>query len=147
VLRAVLDTNLYVAALLSRDGSPARIVCALHDGVFDAIACPALLEELAGVLARPKLASRIPPEDARAFVTWLERVAIIVPDSTDIVAFSPDPGDDYLLALAQKSGAKAIVSGDAHLLELESATGPASGRAEYRVLTPAVFAGLVDSLR
>ena len=143
MLRAVLDTNVYVAALISRDGSPARIVRALHDGVFDAVVCPTLLAELTGVLARPKLSSRIAPDDARAFVAWLERVAIVAADPVGIEALSPDPGDDYLLALARASGAQAVVSGDAHLLGLERAL----GHAEYRVLAPAVFADLVDSLR
>ncbi|MBS3956113.1 MAG: hypothetical protein KGZ40_01060 [Clostridiales bacterium] len=99
------------------------------------------------MLARPKLASRVAPEDARAFVAWLERVAIVAPDPVGIVALSPDPGDDYLLALARANRAGALVSGDAHLLDLESTTEPAPGHAEYRVLAPAVFADLVDSLR
>ncbi len=139
MLRAVLDTHVYVASLLSGDGSPARIVRALNDGVFDAVVCPILLTELTGVLARPKLSDRIPAEDARAFVAWLGRVAVVASDPSDIVAITPDPGDDYLLALAHESGAGAVVSGDAHLLGL--------AHARHHVLAPAVFADLVDSLR
>lgn len=139
MFRAVLDTNVYVAALLSRDGSPARIVRALHEGVFDAVVCPALLAELTGVLARPKLSARVAPGSALAFAAWLERVAIMAADPAEIAAISPDAGDDYPLALASASGAGAIVTGDAHLLGVRNT--------EYRVLTPSVFAGLVDSLR
>lgn len=139
MIRAVLDTNVYVAALLSRSGTPARLMRALGDGLFDAVACPRLLAELRGVLARPKIAEHVDAETAAAFVLWLERVAVSVPDPEIIQHVSPDPDDDYLLALALIGRAQVIVSGDAHLLELHDST--------PRTISPAVFAELVEGLR
>lgn len=139
MIRAVLDTNVYVAALLSRDGAPARLVRALAEGLFDAVVCPGLLTELDGVLARPKIARRIPEADARAYIAWLRRVAVVEADPGDIPAVSPDPDDDFILALAHESGAQVVVSGDEHLLGLTDAG--------IRILSPAVFADLVESLR
>jgi putative PIN family toxin of toxin-antitoxin system len=139
VIRAVLDTNAYVAALLSAHGSPARLIGALGEGLFDAIVCPRLLDELWGVLHRPKIAARVDPTAADDFVRWLGRVAITVPDPGVVRAVSPDPGDDYLIALALIGHAEAIVSGDAHLLGL-SGTAP-------RVLSPIAFAQFVEALR
>lgn len=139
MIRAVLDTNVYVAALLSRSGSPARLVQALGDGVFDAIVCPRLLDELHGVLCRPKIAERVDSELADEFVRWLGRIAISVPDPVAVRPVSPDPDDDYLIALALIGRAEVIVSGDAHLLGL---TAPAP-----RTLSPAAFAELVEALR
>ena len=139
MIRAVLDTNVYVAALLSRSGSPARLVRALADGVYDAVVCPGLLAELEAVLARPKIAARVTSDDARDYIEWLKRVALVEPDPVDVAGISPDPDDDYLIALARESGARVIISGDMHLLGLED-TDP-------RVLSPAAFADLVDSLR
>ena len=137
--RAILDTNVYVAALLSRDASPARLIRALSEGLFDAIVCPRLLGELRGVLARPKIAVSIAPDDAQSYMEWLSRVAILAPDPRHIESVSPDPDDDYLLALARESGTQVIVSGDGHLLGLKC-----SG---LRVLSPAMFADFVESLR
>jgi len=139
VIRAVLDTNVYVAALLSRTGAPARLVQGLGDGLFDAIVCPRLIAELSGVLARQKIAQHVAAEDAREFVSWLERVGAMVPNPGEIPAASPDPDDDYLIALARIGRAQAIVSGDAHLLDMASL--------EPRVLSPAAFATLVEGLR
>jgi len=139
VIRAVLDTNVYVAALLSRGGAPARLIQALGDGVFDAIVCPRLLDELRGVLHRPKIAERVESGLADEFVHWLSRIAISVPDPETIRPVSPDPGDDYLIALALIGRAEVIVSGDAHLLGLTSAG--------LRTLSPASFAGVVEGLR
>ncbi len=139
MIRAVLDTNVYVAALLSRDGAPARLVRGLGDGLFDAIVCPRLLGELSGVLARPRIAQRIDSATAGDFVLWLERVAVAQPDPDEILPVSPDPNDDYLVALALSGRAQVIVPGDAHLLGL-TGTNP-------RVLSPAAFATLIEGLR
>ncbi|MDO8880194.1 MAG: putative toxin-antitoxin system toxin component, PIN family [Coriobacteriia bacterium] len=139
MIRAVLDTNVYVAALLSRDGSPARLIRALGEGLFDAVVCPRLLDELLGVLRRPKIASRLEDLVAEDFVDWLGRVAISVPDPASIRQVSPDPDDDHLIALALIGRAEVIVSGDAHLLGLTGTT--------PRTLSPATFAELVEGLR
>ena len=79
-----------------------------------------------------------PPAD---FVGWLERVAVVVPDPGDVVPISPDPDDDYLVALARIGRARVIVSGDAPLLGL------APVLAEPRILSSASFALLVEGLR
>lgn len=139
MIRAVLDTNVYVAALLSRSGSPARLVEVLGDGVFDAIVCPRLLSELRGVLHRPKIIERIDGGLADDFVQWLDRIAVSVPDPVTIHPVSPDPDNDYLIALALIGRADVIVSGDAHLLALTGLT--------PRTLSPSTFADLVEALR
>jgi len=139
VIRAVLDTNVYVAAVLSRTGAPARLISALSEGLYDAVVCPLLLDELETVLARPKIAARVAPETARDYLDWLGRVTAVEANPTFIPRVCADPGDDYVLALATSGRAQVIVSGDAHLLDLASP--------EPRVMTPAAFADLVESLR
>ena len=115
-LRAILDVNVLISALISPSGSPARLLLAWQEGRFELIDSPALLAELRRALAYPKLERLIPPADADAFVAWLSRSAVLVRDAT---APSPihaaDPDDDYLLALAAEQRAQ-LVSGDGHLL-------------------------------
>ncbi len=61
---------------------------------------------------------RIPPEEAGAVVGWLARSATVAPDPDGPPPLrSPDPGDDYLIALAAAQSAL-LVSGDEHLLGL-----------------------------
>jgi putative PIN family toxin of toxin-antitoxin system len=117
-LRAVLDVNVLISALLSPTGAPARLLLAWQSGGFELIVSPALLAELARALAYPKIRRLIPAVDADAFVAWLERFATTAPDPDRAPSFSSlDPGDDYLLALAADQRA-VLVSGDSHLLAL-----------------------------
>lgn len=117
-MRAVLDPNVLISALLAPAGKPAAILRAWSAGAFELVASPLLLAELARALAYPKLHARIPDSEATAVVEWLRRSATVVPDPDEPpTRASEDPGDDYLIALAEHERA-ALVSGDRHLLEL-----------------------------
>jgi len=56
-VRAVLDPNVLVSALISPAGPPREIVGAWMQGRFDLVASPALLGELRDVLERPEVPS------------------------------------------------------------------------------------------
>ena len=117
-LRAILDVNVLISALISPSGSPARLLLAWQEGRFELIVSPALLAELRRALAYPKLERLVPPADADAFVAWLSRSALLARDATDPPPIhAADPNDDYLLALAAEQRAE-LVSGDGHLLAL-----------------------------
>jgi putative PIN family toxin of toxin-antitoxin system len=118
VRRAVLDSNILISALLSPPGAPARLVAHWLAGEFELVVSERLLTELERALAYPKLRARISADDATAFVEFLRESADIAADPTEAhPAGSPDPGDDYLIALAAASKA-VLVSGDRHLLGL-----------------------------
>ncbi len=134
-MRAVLDANVIISALLSRNGSPARALLAWQQGRFELIVSPLLLAELERALAYPKLRRRIPIDEAERFLDWLARSATLVPDPDGPPPLrSADPGDDYLLALAAAENAL-LVSGDDHLLELSS---------ELPIHSPARFLALLE---
>jgi uncharacterized protein len=116
-VRAVLDPNVLIAALLSRTGPPARIVARWVAGDFELIVSPALLAELERALAYPRLREHISPSEAAEFVSLLSAAALTAGDPADPPPRSADPGDDYLLALAEAERA-VLVSGDRHLLDL-----------------------------
>jgi putative PIN family toxin of toxin-antitoxin system len=117
-VRAILDPNVIISALLSRDGAPAKVLRAWLEGRFDLIVSPLLLEELERALAYPKLVERISGEDSAALIDWLRRETILVEDPAEPpTSRSEDRGDDYLLALAEAERA-VLVSGDRHLLAL-----------------------------
>jgi putative PIN family toxin of toxin-antitoxin system len=129
-LRAILDVNVLISALISPSGSPARLLLAWQEGRFELIASPALLAELRRALAYPKLERLIAPADADAFVAWLSRSALLARDATaPPPVHSIDPDDDYLLALAAEQRAE-LVSGDAHLLTM-AGDYPIQGPADF----------------
>ncbi len=118
--RAVVDVSVLVsAAITPRNTPPHQVVQAWADRRFDLITSPRLLDELARVLARPKLARYITPATTASFVSALERDAVLAQDPTDVPPATRDPDDDYLVALARAAGAQIIVSSDRDLLEAE----------------------------
>jgi predicted nucleic acid-binding protein len=63
-------------------------------------------------------------------------LATAVPDPPPIAGLTPDPGDDYLVVLARASGAKILVSGDRHLVDLEAPTPPVLSPREFLEFLP-----------
>jgi putative PIN family toxin of toxin-antitoxin system len=128
-VRAVLDPNVLIAALLSRSGAPAQIVSRWLAGELELVVSKALVDELERALAYPKVRRRIAEDEAEAFVELLRRGARHAAHPEASARRSADPGDDYLLALAEAERA-VLVSGDQHLLALAG---------ELPILTPRAF--------
>lgn len=125
-----------VSAVIAPGGAPAVVLKRGLEGDYELVVSQALIEELADVLARPKLRSRIEPEEAGALRRRLEELALVAMDPGDAgPVTSADPDDDYLLALAHSQRA-ALVSGDRHLLDL-------ADRAP--VFAPVAFLNLLDA--
>jgi uncharacterized protein len=131
VLRVVLDANVYVSALLAPTGSPAQILERWADGQFDVIVSPLLLAELERVLRRPKFRQSIAVIQIDGLLSALSEEGVSAADHEARAGTTPDPGDDYLVALARASNAECIVSGDTHLTQLSDPRPP--------VLTPREF--------
>ncbi len=116
-MRAVLDPNILIASLLSPGGTSARAITSWLAGELELIVSEHLLRELERALAYPKLRERIAQDDARAFLQLLRDAAVLASDPAGGSHHSTDPGDDYLLALAETERA-VLVTGDGHLLVL-----------------------------
>ena len=129
--RAVLDPNVLISALIAPKGTSAQVLDAWLAGVFDITISPKLLAELERVLLRPKFRPYLTEEEVGAYLTLLRTTAVQADDPEVIGALSPDPGDDYLVALAEAVRADCLVSGDKHLLGLT--------RSSLKVLNPAGF--------
>lgn len=129
--RAVLDTNVLVSALISPGGASARLLLELRAGGFELILSPLLLAELREVLDRDKFRRYVTEAEADAYVDLIRREGVVRADpSPSPEPMSADPDDEYLIDLARAAGADALVTGDAHLLDL---------RAIIPALTPAEF--------
>jgi putative PIN family toxin of toxin-antitoxin system len=131
VRRVVLDVNVFVSALLAPTGSPAKILEGWAAEQFDVIVSPLLLIELERVLRRRKFKTSIPAVQVDALLSALAEEGVSATDPEVRPAATPDPGDDYLVALARAIDADCIVSGDTHLTQLSDPRPP--------VLTPREF--------
>lgn len=89
------------------------------------------MNELARVLDRPKFDPYVSREDRRRFINLLGGVSRIVPIARK-VHVCRDPRDDIFLDVALNGEAKAIITGDEDLLELDPFHG-------VRIVKPAEF--------
>jgi len=96
-----------------------------------------LLTELGDVLARPKFRRWVSAAAAADFVEGLQGAALVVQDPPAQPGHSPDPDDDYLIALARAGEADYVVSGDRHLTGIADPKPP--------VLTPRQFLELIET--
>ena len=76
-MRAVLDTNLLVSALLSPNGLPAHLVEAWFKGRFILVSHPLQIDELRDVTRRDKIRPHIPPPRAGRLVNQIIGLAEI----------------------------------------------------------------------
>ncbi|MGH3505363.1 MAG: putative toxin-antitoxin system toxin component, PIN family [Nocardioidaceae bacterium] len=111
----VVDPNVWISGLINPRGAPAQVVAAVAAGRITAVISRRLLDELATVLARPKLRRWIALTDAIAFVDALEREAELTTDPSAVPRRVRDAADDYLAALADATSAT-IITGDDDLL-------------------------------
>jgi putative PIN family toxin of toxin-antitoxin system len=131
VYRAVLDPGVLIAALLSRTGAPAQILLSWIGGGFELVVSPNLLNELKAALLRPKFRKYVTVDEVWAYLNLLEHGANVVVDPEPRPGLTPDPGDDYLIALGRGAAVHFLVSGDAHLTGLR--------RSQPPIVTPRAF--------
>ncbi|HMI82225.1 MAG TPA: putative toxin-antitoxin system toxin component, PIN family [Solirubrobacterales bacterium] len=118
--RAVLDSGVFVSALINSAGTPAMLLAQAHGAGFELIASPLLLDELEKVLLRKKFRRYATVNEVVDYLGFLRRLATISPDPDEPAPLvCPDPADNYLIALAYSQKA-VLVSGDSHLLEIAS---------------------------
>jgi len=135
-MRVVLDTNILISALMIQTGNPAVIYRAWREGRFTLLTCAEHLDELRATLRKPAIAERIKPYKAGSLVNEMKKLAEIV-DALPRVRRSPDPADDFLLALSEAGRADYLVTGDkCGLLALEH-------HKETRIVSARAFAALL----
>lgn len=111
ILRVVLDINLLVSALLRHDSIPGAVLEAWQQNRYDLLTHPIQLEELRDVMRRKHIRDPVRPSQVGRLVNQLQRKAEMV-HRLPRVERSPDPADDFLLALCQAGRADYLVTGD-----------------------------------
>ena len=114
----VLDTNVLLSALRADRSPPAAILDAWRAGRFLLVTSLEQIEEFKRAAGYPKLRPYLPRRAVGRVVNEL-RSAELVLERLRRAGDSPDPGDDYLLAMAAASDADVLVTGDKALLSLK----------------------------
>lgn len=116
-MNAVLDTNVLVSAFIFPGGAPEQVYRLGLEGRLGLVTSRTLLAEFGRVLT-----DKFGWESDRAeeAVAQVALIASIVEPSERVEVVAADPADDYVLEAALAAEAEVIVSGDSHLLRLES---------------------------
>ncbi len=133
-MRVVLDTNIFVSAVIREDSTSARAIGAVIDK-HRLLVSEATKQELVQVLERPKIARFV----SIRFVAWLSKVFSIMEliTITETVTDCRDKKDNKFLELAISGHADLIISIDNDLLVLHPFRG-------MPILTPNQFLALAD---
>lgn len=117
-MRVVLDTNVLVSALLMESSPPGQLITHWRQGRFTMLTAAPQLDELMRVTRYPKIRARLKPAQAGRLINDLREIAVVM-ERLPSVDVSPDPYDNYLLAIASGGEADYLVTGDKpHLLAL-----------------------------
>lgn len=132
MIKVVIDTSVFIAALLSKSQTSASVQVLNHwrEQQFTLVTAPQLLRELVVKLTRKK----VPEAYIEELVALIAAVAIHVPGAYESTRLDDiDPDDNMFLGAAYEAKADYLVSLDKqHLLPLKHYHGT-------QILTPALF--------
>lgn len=110
-MRVILDTNVLVSSLIVSESPPHELYEAWRAGLFELVTCDEQLREFRAVTRHERMRPYISAAHAGTLVNELRRLAVQI-RKLPRLEISRDPGDDYLLALAQAAHADYLVTGD-----------------------------------
>ena len=110
-MRVVLDTNILLSTLMVRGTPPDRLYEEWRHGRFQLASAEQQLEELKRVSRRPFFQARLTASEIGRMINDIRRLAVMC-DPLPPVVVSPNPNDDFLLAIAQAAAADYLVTSD-----------------------------------
>jgi uncharacterized protein len=139
-MRAVVDTNIFIRALIKPSGTVGPVLARLVAGDYVLVYSEPVLAELLAKLVLPRIAKKYaigePVIEATLAVIAL-RGELVVP--TRKLKVCRDPKDDMLIEAAVAGEAEYVVSGDEDLLVLKKFE-------QVRFVTPRAFLEALDKV-
>jgi len=105
-MKVVIDTNVFLAALINRSGAPAKIRQHWLDEHFTLVISPPIEFEYADVLLH---APKVQPDDVQVFLEEVRTLSLVVPISGELEVCK-DPDDNIFLETAIKGGVDFLVT-------------------------------------
>ena len=130
-MRVVVDTNVFISSLLNTEGNPRKVIDLWRFEKITLCISKEILAEYFAVLGRFGMSEE--PEGEELVQLFQKRYNQVFLTSVPTVsAITQDPAGNKFIECAVAAGAKYIVSGDRHLLNLKAFKG-------IRMLPPTEF--------
>jgi putative PIN family toxin of toxin-antitoxin system len=105
-MKAVIDTNVFMSALINRSGAPAKILQRWRSRQFFLVISAAIEFEYSDVLLS---STQIPRQEVQALLKEVRTHALVAPIS-GMLHVCKDPDDDIFLETAMSGGADFLVT-------------------------------------
>ena len=135
-VKVVIDTNVLVSAVISKDSSPADVVRLAILGEIENYTSEDTLAEVERILNSEKVLQRIRREHKDDIIRIYRLISIKVSPKIRVNVIERDPSDNKFLEAALEAKADFIITGDHHLLELREFRG-------VKILSPSDFLKLL----
>lgn len=137
--KVVLDTNIFVSAILKSQSNPGHIIDLVREKKLTLALSPDIISEIATVLSYPKLKKihGLTPKGVKSHLKGLKSISEIVVPTKRLDIIKEDPSDNIYLECAIESGSDFIISGDHHLTDLETYEG-------VHLMNPATFLKIIQ---
>ncbi len=131
-MKIVIDANLFASGLIKPNSNPGRILDLIERNQVELILSPPIIREIKRILLYPRL-QKYHQKTAQEIDAYFEDVlmfAWIVEGEKTVDIIKDDPSDNKYLACAYEGEADYIISGDHHLLDIETYQGIAVVKAK-----------------
>ena len=93
-MRVILDANVFISGLLSKQGPPGQILDAWVEGQFSLFVSPPIVAEIQRVLAYPRIRERLDPGQADRLTALLFAATEWVAGRLVLDVLTQDPSDN-----------------------------------------------------
>ena len=120
MIRAVLDSNTIISALLIRNSLPWRILAAAYAATFLCFSRDVIVGVVFRALNSARVRRKYPidPVEVERLRGFPESRPVLVPITVSVQGVASHPEDDLILATAVSAQADYLVTGDGQLLAL-----------------------------
>lgn len=127
MIRAVVDVNVLISAIIGPLGHSRRVALAWESGRFGVVSSAGMIAKLEEKLSVSRITGRY-TIDSSAAIRWMQ---LLLSSQTEMVLvpieerrpITGDPEDDYVLATGRLAQVDYLVMGDKSLLELRQYEG------------------------
>jgi putative PIN family toxin of toxin-antitoxin system len=140
MIKACLDTNIFISGFISPSGYPSQIIEAWQNREFILLTSDEIITEVSKVLNYPKIKKSfsLSDDEIEKYLTLISKYSQRMPGELKVNVITENPSDNMFIACALEGKADFIISGDNHLLSVGNHEG-------IRIITASEFVKQIKS--